>query len=278
MRDDESVCDLWKRGAYLEALRKAYRLSPLYRYPSLGLDLRALVFCGCQQAVEQAWQGDAVQARQWVTALLDAPPPPVLIDHDDGEDTQWCQWCQDYRRRMLRAHLLCTRLALELQPQWTSNPVAIVPTEDLHPVAAETGFPPGLLGDLVQALLPAAHGRGQRQPVRTLCFPALLVAQAQDEGVVTTLTLDLMPGGSEVLYPTPELAFVVRNKAFREAEANARADVRERVRLWPQGHDVRWRLERRDGDPFPQTLTGNSLGGALALGIAKLVVGEPGWD
>jgi hypothetical protein len=168
---------------------------------------------------------------------------------------------------MVRAHLHCALTAVEHQ-QWTSG---TVPSDVLQAIADKLQTPPpiGFLRDLTAELLDAPP----RQPVREpLSLTALLVDTALDKGIVANLTLELMPDGNKNLYPTPALAFVVRDKDFSQAEENARTCV-QREGLWQEGWDVRWRLERRDQTPIT-ALTGNSAGLAFALGLAKLLIDD----
>lgn len=94
----------------------------------------------------------------------------------------------------------------------------------------------------------------------------LLVDTARNEGVVASLTLELLPYGSGEFYPVPELAFL-RDDDFRQAEENARALTQ--ASFADHHHDIRWRLQRRDNKPLA-SLSGPSLGAAFALGIGKL--------
>lgn len=176
----------------------------------------------------------------------------------------------EYHRSIAQAHLDCARLLLNRQ--WTSTSAPVL-TEDLCKIAEKTGLALGFLRDMVQELLPEEFGGGQpRQPVRDpLSLTALLVDEAQVKGVIANLTLELMPDGTGALYPAPALAFVTRDKDFRQAEDNARQYVR-REGLWQEEWDVRWRLKRRDGKPLSPWLTGNSAGLAFALGLAKLLI------
>jgi hypothetical protein len=63
-----------------------------------------------------------------------------------------------------------------------------------------------------------------------------------------------------------DLAFVRRDPEFRKSESNACACAG----LSQQQRDVRWQLQRRDGQPTT-ALTGPSMGLAFTLGIAKLL-------
>jgi len=123
--------------------------------------------------------------------------------------------------------------------------------------------PPGFCRDLSLALL----GQPLRQAERDLSMTVLLVDTARNEGVVATLTLELLPSGSGELYPTPALAFL-RDDDFRQAEDNARAYF-EQTSFADKHKDVRWRLQRRDHKPLTN-LSGPSMGAAFALGIGKL--------
>ena len=95
----------------------------------------------------------------------------------------------------------------------------------------------------------------------------LLVDMARNEGVVATLTLEMLPDGSGELYPAPAFAFL-RDDDFRQAEDNARAYL-EQTSFANKHKDVRWRLQRRDNKPLT-SLSGHSMGAAFALGIGKL--------
>ena len=89
---------------------------------------------------------------------------------------------------------------------------------------------------------------------------------------MTTLTLGLVPEGSGNFYPTPELAFL-RDETFCQAEADAREWI-IREGLQDRSYDVRWQLRRNDSKALVN-LIGPSMGAAFALGMAKLLVGEP---
>jgi hypothetical protein len=123
--------------------------------------------------------------------------------------------------------------------------------------------PPGFCHDLRLALL----GQPLRQAERDLSMTVLLVDTARNEGVVATLTLELLPHGSGEFYPAPALAFL-RDDEFRQAEDNARVYL-EQTSFADQHKDVRWRLRRRDHKPLT-SLSGPSMGAAFALGIGKL--------
>jgi hypothetical protein len=91
------------------------------------------------------------------------------------------------------------------------------------------------------------------------------------KGVTATLTLDvLLDEGPGVLYPDPEtMSFVVRGEDFQQAEACAVSWTKEQG-LWDPPYDVRWKLERQDGNPLDH-VDGGSAGAAIALGLGKLL-------
>jgi len=159
--------------------------------------------------------------------------------------------------QMVHTHLLCGLAACQARE--------LAPRERLKalPEVASPAASLGFCHDLMRELL----GEPPRQAERDLSLTVLLVDTVRNEGVVATLTLELIPDGSRELYPVPALAFL-RDVDFRRAEANARGCLAE-TGLWQKGWDVRWQLQRRDGKPL-FNLTGPSLGAAFALGIGKL--------
>ena len=168
-------------------------------------------------------------------------------------------------------------LAQELfrEARWPGARVTAAALADLafcllaqHRTAPVSGqLPLGFFRDLTQDLL----GEPPRKAERDLSLTVLLVDRARNEGVVATLTLELMPDGSGGFYPIPELA-LIRDPDFRQAQDDARA-YSEGVGLWQKGRDVRWRLHRRDGKPIIN-LTGPSIGAPFALGLVKLFAEE----
>jgi hypothetical protein len=236
------------------------------------VNLREVVFRACQQTVEQAWskQLQREEVKRWIVGLLNHfPPPSALIDHGGESDAE------TYFSHMIRAHLCCAYAAL--QGQGPSGTVSLLDTtfsDDLAAVAKETDVPLPFFHNLYQELLPKECRSWQlRQPRRSISLSALLVRKNQGRGVVTTLTLELMPDGIGTLYPAPELAFVRRDQAFRDSENAARAYV-ERLRLWRKDQDVRWRIQPRGKSGPLRVLAGPSMGFAFALGLAKLLVGD----
>lgn len=252
---------LWQEQRYMEAFATAWRMPPVYNYHWLmpqggGITLRELILRSCQQALLLAAQDEESRARaeMWVETCLSAwPPPPALIDQSDGAEAE------AYRAQLIRAHLECVRIGLTMEPEhpW--------PCAALSPLAQSLGLPPGLLRDLLSVLLaPSSNRPTLHQPEHSVQLTTLLVGATR--GIAATLTLAYVPNGTGALYPTPSLAFVHRDAAFRQAEATACAWAE----LPSRQCDVRWDLRRLDGQPFG-ALTGPSLGVALALGLAKVI-------
>ncbi len=186
-------------------------------------------FLACRTAVQQ-------QDRATITTWLDdtQATPHAILQFNGPQAAQ-----------MVHTHLTCSLAACD----------ANVPPPVLTPS--------GLCRDLSLALT----GQPLRQAERDLSMTVLLVDTARNEGVVATLTLELLPSGSGEFYPAPELAFL-RDEDFRQAEDNARAALAQ-TGFADHHHDVRWRLQRRDNKPLT-SLSGPSLGAAFALGIGKL--------
>ena len=68
----------------------------------------------------------------------------------------------------------------------------------------------------------------------------------------------------------PELAFVYRDKEFREAEDTAHTLTKE---LWRSDRDVRWQVKLHSDHPV-DTFEGPSLGAAFTVGLAKLLASD----
>src|SRR5688572_12532829 len=89
------------------------------------------------------------------------------------------------RHLVLRAHLLCTHLALTYDPNTTQDEIGNL----LHPIMEETGLSRGCLQDLTWTLLP----HRPLQPEHTEELYVLLIEEDRDAGVVGLLSLHLMP-------------------------------------------------------------------------------------
>jgi WD40 repeat protein len=178
-------------------------------------------------------------------------------------------------RLMARVHLECARLVRD-------NASVFEDPKALRELAAEAKLPFAQVRDLAlemaSAVPPQSNGSyvaGASRPAsRTQHVTALLVEYDgktdQPVGVVADLCLELVEGGAGEFYPAAELAFLLRDPAFRSAEAAAEQFLRSRG-WWPADADVRWRLVRRDDRPMALGLGGESLGGCFALGLVKLV-------
>jgi hypothetical protein len=149
--------------------------------------------------------------------------------------------------------------------------------------------------DLIAILLAAKEAEKSGNDPAKLCQRHLCEAQKIERisvllvmganGYVGTLSLELVERNEEfsaqlpirTLYPTPLLSLIARDEAFRRAESNARHCVLGEIRDgWPKNYDVRWDLHLQNGEPLSRVLMGDSLGGAFALGLLKLLSsGEP---
>jgi hypothetical protein len=184
----------------------------------------------CRNAVHRK---ERVQLTTW----LEHPSPDIqdIVEFNGAEAAQ-----------LTRLHLHCALAACAASAQ-------ILPE-------ASRGF----CRDLMLLL----SGAQPRSAEREVCIMTLLVDTARNEGVVATLTLELLTDGQGELYPTPELAFL-RDADFQQAEATACAAL-QATPFWSHHHDVRWRLQRRDGKPVTN-LSGPSMGAAFALGMGRLL-------
>jgi hypothetical protein len=295
MDDYAHIHELWTQHDYTGVLSIAWSLPATDNYLYFrsavrlqDLSLSELVRRACQQAVSSSvsnqFQQPSLTARaqsaRWVEDLLDDfSPPAALVDHSDGDEAE------AFRSHMLRAHLLCVSLALQLQEEGRLAADVVDPHPDSEDTLAallfkpaahhfqhlsqETDLPLVFFRDLLATLLPEnkRHSRpSQSEP--SVSLTALLVGKTQRQGIVATLSLEQRSGGNGLCYPTPDLAFVRRDLTFRAAERNACTYVKD-AGLWKADQDVCWRVERRDGQPIT-TLTGSSMGFAFALGLAKL--------
>ena len=161
----------------------------------------------------------------------------------------------------VRVHLLCGLTASQNRIRERDKPIIEVPQDIPYEV------PYGFCCDLTQELL----GVPPRATEREVSLNTLLVDTARNEGMLTTLTLGLVPDGNGDLYPTPAFAFI-RDATFCQAENDAREWLKH-TSLTPKERDIRWQLQRHDGKPFVQ-LTGPSMGAAFGLGMAKLLARE----
>lgn len=212
-------------------------------------------FRACQLEVQSGvWSKEA----QWWLEWMKDPQNLTIIRDEE---------LQDHYGRIALLHLLSTQIAIK-HSAWTSATLLPEALNDLTQLAAPPDQPLGFLQDLTQALLPS----GAVRPAKTSCtLPVLLVEEAREEerGVVLSLTLERLDEGNGALYPHPDLAFLFRERSFRQSEKNAREAVAY-MGLWPleSKEDVRWSLNRWPGGDF---LKGPSVGAAFALGLAQLM-------
>ena len=240
----------------LELLRQEYEYMELTQLQRWEWWKRAT---GPQRYFFRACQHEVV-GRRWSDAAqwwLEESERLTFI-HDDQE--------RYHHQHMARLHLRCIQVAIADSASTSRNrSLAAHMAESL----SEAGRPRGFLLDLARALL----GDQVRPALADQTLPVLVVDREHNEGqgLVLSLTLDRVEGGSGVLYPHPDQAFVFRDQEFEQAEENAQKAVKH-LGLWPpeRQDDVRWSLTR-PGDGRLLALAGPSAGGAFALGLAKLL-------
>jgi hypothetical protein len=92
----------------------------------------------------------------------------------------------------------------------------------------------------------------------------------QKLGITGKLILERTDPGSGILYPDPKtMSFVSISETFQKATQNAVGFARGE-KLWKSTEDIRWRIIRNDANQI-RKLEGESLGGAFAMGLAKLM-------
>ena len=223
--------------------------------------------CRTREARRHLWEQVVGSSRFWFAACRDIVQQRdaqtlVLWLHQDDPVRRAILNFDTHRCDVVRAHLLCAHLALHCDP--SIPPEAL--DDLLQPIAEETGCAQGFLRDLTWAFLSpdvVLH------PIGTEELYVLLVEEGRDQGVVGLLSLHLMPNGMGALYPHHDVALVVRDASFRQAEEHARAYV-QALGLWPQGLDVRWQIKRPFDNRPIRRLSGASMGAAFALSLAKL--------
>ena len=114
----DCVRELWRRQDYLQALTEVWNLDKAIahtaiRNPALGLTLCNIVFNACHFAVAKLGgeAGESAKAVSWLNDLLARPVPNSLVDHEGLELND--RWCRGYRTRMILAHVLCARAAID---------------------------------------------------------------------------------------------------------------------------------------------------------------------
>ena len=302
MDDYSRIHELWTQHDYMRVLSVAWHLPATDNYPYLrsvvrlqDFTLSELLLRACQQAISSSVASQSNQTRpirsdqaaRWVEDLLtNFSPPAVLVDHGDGDEAE------AFRSHILHAYLRCVSVVLETQEEGrregsTTDIIEMRADADttsavlffggvahyFRQIAQETDLPLVFFRDLLDTfLLENTRHNHDSQSASPVSLTALLVGTTQRQGIVATLSLEQRSDGSGLCYPAPNLAFVRRDPTFREAERDACTYVKD-AGLWKPDQDVRWRVERRDGQPIT-TLTGSSMGFAFALGLAKLFTSE----
>jgi hypothetical protein len=215
-----------------------------------------------------------------------------LLARLTGPERLWFECCRDLARRGLapgslpdlepilgslshrqaqvaRAHLECALLAASRQ--WTSDTVETSALRELHARLFPTlpdHLPFAFLRDLSGELL----GRRREAPTgaqRTVLFPLVQSSGGMPTGNLAVFVLEALDGEGQV-FLDPRQAFVLLDESFAAVFRHARDILRQHLGCLPRG-DVRVRIEPfRHEQARYEELTGNSAGGALALGLWSL--------
>lgn len=140
----------------------------------------------------------------WLENLRGDVPSSVVDLGDGAERASW-------RARVVRAHLLCVKAALEMH--WPSGTVGKGVLEE---IARECG----LQGCFVEEIAGVVLRLPGREVKKKESVTALLVSEDR-EGVAGYLELEVLSSGSGELFPSLEMAFVFRDGEFLKAEENA---------------------------------------------------------
>jgi len=245
--------------------------------------------------VQACWHAIRFDSIACLEAWFDGREGDVILRHNmEREDSKYHD---PHNRLMFLAYLRCAlAVAKRAKPAQPFSAAEILRTvEEIEQTAESEGsMSVAYVRDLV-AILSAAQeaGRGENDPAR-LCQRRLREAQRterisvlfvdeskEEKGHVGVLSLELVDRDEGLsakppvltLYPTPLLSLIARNDEFRSAEKNAVVYVLQAIGddWWLRNCDVRWGLHLQNGEPLPSILVGNSLGGAFALGLLKLL-------
>jgi hypothetical protein len=179
---------------------------------------------------------------------------------------------QDWQELVADVHLECVELARNRQ--WTSDTVETAALTALHERLfpdKPPHLPVAFLHDLTADIL------GKPRPVRDPGTVAVLFPLVREGGESTLVqfVLELLDGDGQV-FLHPRQAFLSLDPSFRNIFRHAPDALRQHVGCAPTG-DVRVRIEvfRPAGKAWDAPLTGDSAGGALALGLWSLWTRTP---
>ncbi len=176
-------------------------------------------------------------------------------------------------RPIAEAHLACARLAAA--GQWSSDTVESAQCAELH----RNLFPPGsaphqpiaFLRDLAEGMLGRPPGP-QTPETRVVVVPLVSGSGSQANGNLVQLVLERLDVGQGEVFLDTRQAFLNLDDSFRSIFRDAPRAVTSFLGCAPNG-DVRVRIEHFHADRhslWQSPLTGNSAGGALALGLWAL--------
>lgn len=268
---DKSVIQSWARKEYLNALLQAWELDGLrynaIRQPDLKLTLRNIVFEACHFVVTELGgrRGERKEAQAHLDHLLSRPVPSCLLEHDPFELDE--PWCQNYRKRMVLAHLLCARAVIGGTPESALKTI----NTDLDRLGSGT-LPLAFLDDLCNQLSTGRRS-GMRQPPE-VWFPLVSYEGNRESALIARFVMEPVEGKGEV-FIAPEQAFVPLDPDFEQVLHHA-PQVLKQEGICSPSTSVRVRVETIvDRSLIETPLKGNSCGGALALGLWSLWTGEP---
>lgn len=208
----------------------------------------------------------APESRRWFEACRDSVHAPrerenVELDMLLGE-------LDPIMARVARLHLACAVAA-----RGCESAVPLDPSQCAQ-LANQFAVNFGLVRDLYAEM--AGHPTTDLPP--TVELPLSLVKKTRkgkEKGVIATLTLSLIKGGRGEFYRLPALAFVGCDELFDGAQEEA-IRLLNALQLHAESYDFRWHLTRRNNNPLPLFLRGNSVGAAFALlGAVLLVRAQP---
>ena len=245
MAPTNQVHELWKAREYLQALTRVWTLDTAAGYRTifsrgLGLDLSSIVFNACHFAVAELGGrlGERTKAESCLNELLARPVPKCLVDHEHlGLNDPWCK---HHRKRMILAHLLCARAAVESMSA-TGMPLATLEAinADLQGYSVEP-MPLAFLDDLARQL---SGGRRSRGRATESWFPLVSSDGHQEDAQIAKFVLERLPRGTGDVFTAVEQAFVPMDRDFEQVFRHAPQILKQQGLCSPTA-DVSVRVDR----------------------------------
>src|SRR5262249_22053122 len=130
--------------------------------------------------------------------LLSRPVPSCLLDHDTVELNE--EWCQNYRRRMVLAHLLCARAVIGGKSE---SALTAINTELQR--LGSSYLPVAFLDDLCNQLSDGPQSRLRH--AAEVWFTLVSYEGTSESGQIAKFVMEPLEGTGEV-FIAPEQAFV----------------------------------------------------------------------